>query len=130
MVGQATAAETEAVAGQQQSTKMRQRLVAAAVAAAPALVAAVTVAAVAAAVAVAAAAVVAATMAGADRSCSRHGHSPIYSRGVRPAPRGTKLASYSDISNIFGVCRFNYLRHKYNYWSDPKKAKFKEKVSK
>ena len=31
---------------------------------------------------------------------------------VRAAPRGTKLATYSDILDIFGACRFYFLRLK------------------
>ena len=71
-VGQRSAAETEAVLGQQQSTKTWQRLGTATLA--PASVALVVVAA-----AAAAAAVVAATTTGADCSCGHHGHPPINS---------------------------------------------------
>ena len=92
MAGQATAAETEAAVGQQQSFKTQQR----SVAAAPASVAAVV--ATAAAVA-AAAAVVAATTAGADCSCGRHGHRPIYARGGASCLTGNQIG---NIQRNFG----------------------------
>jgi hypothetical protein len=92
MAGQATVAETEAVAGQKQSNKMRHQSVVAAAAQALASMAAV-------AAAVAAATVVAATLAGADCSCDRHGHRPIYSRGGVCCSTGNQLG---DIQQHFG----------------------------
>ncbi len=38
--------------------------------------------------------------------------------GVRPDPRGTNLATYSNILDIFGICRF-YLRSKIKLFAAP-----------